>query len=167
MVGTRSGSWGGNLVHCRCRDLPIDRNEGTRTRRKQAVKETIRDRALLVGVASLVVLCTLIVGYVSDVIGLGSVGLLVAIETVFVFGAALSYCRMAWPRWHMNARERTAILAAYFLLLTGHFVIAALVFRRLRLEWGMWVWMAMSVAELVGAVLVFEFVMRYARGQAS
>ena len=105
----------------------------------QAMKETIRDRVLLVGMATLVVFCTLMVGYASDVLGLGGVGLLLAIETVFVFGGALSYCRTSWPKWHTRARERTAILGTFFILLAGHVVLIALVFQRLRFEWGMWI----------------------------
>ena len=131
--------------------------------RMQAMKETVRDRILLVVIAAVVVLGTLLVGYASDLIGLGTVGLLVAIETVFVFGAVLSYCRTSWPKWYLRPRKRTVILRTYFILLTTHFVTAGLAFRRLRFEWGMLAWIGISFAELLGVVLILEVVVRYAK----
>ena len=126
----------------------------------RTVRQIARDRALLIGAAILVLLCALSVGYVSDVIGLGTNGLLVTIETVFVFGAALSYCRTAWPKWYTRAGERTVVLATYLILLGAHGVLVGFLFSRLRFEWGMWVWMAISLGEIACVIVALEIVVR-------
>jgi hypothetical protein len=132
----------------------------------RSVRETVLDRALLFGAAILVLLGTLLTGYVSDVIGRGSNGLLVTIETVFVFGAALSYCRTSWPKWYTRSGDRTLILGTYSILLAVHGVLAGLVFRRLRFEWGMWVWMGISLGEIACVVVILELVVRHAKSRA-
>ena len=127
--------------------------------------ETVRDRALLVGAATLILLGTLLIGYVSDAVGLGSNGLLVIIETVFVFVAALSYSNASWPKWYARAGDRTLILGTYSILLATHGVLAGLIFRRLHFEWGMWVWMVISVGEIACVVAILELVERHAKRQ--
>ena len=123
----------------------------------------IRDRALLAGAAIAVLVPLTLVSYVDDVLGFNGAGFLVVFETVFVFGFALSYCRTLLPRWYTRAGDRALILGTFSILLVAHCVLAALVFRRLRFEWGMWVWMGISLAEYACVTAILEGVVGRAK----
>jgi hypothetical protein len=89
---------------------------------------------MLMGAAIAVALSLAIISYVSYVLGFDGVGVLVVIESVLVFGAALSYCRASWPKWY-ESRIRTRIALTLSILFAVHSAIIAVAIRRLRGEW--------------------------------
>jgi hypothetical protein len=115
----------------------------------------------LIGVAGFVVVCSVAAGYAGDALGSGAVGLLFVIETLLVFGASLSYCQKSWPRWYERPVDRTRIGLTSLLLFGVHTVVAALLIKRLRFEWGMWVWMGIGVSEIICIIIVLEAVVRH------
>jgi len=119
----------------------------------------------LIGVAGFVVVSSVVAGYASDALGFGAVGLLVVIETLLVFGASLSYCQRSWPKWYERPSQRTRIMLTSLLLFGVHAVLAAVLLKRLRFEWGMWVWMGIGVSEIICIVIILEVVVR--RGDES
>jgi hypothetical protein len=124
------------------------------------VTSRIRDRTLLLGAGIAVALSLAIVSYVSYVLGFDAVGVLVVIESVLVFGAALSYCRTSWPKWHERRIVRTRIALTLLILFAVHSAIIAVAIRRLRGEWGAPVWMGIGLGEIVFVTVILEAVMR-------
>jgi len=118
---------------------------------------------MLLGAAIAVALSLAIVSYVSYVLGFDGVGVLVVIETVLVFGAALSYCRTSWPKWYEN-RIRTRIALTLSILFIVHSAIIAVALRRLRGEWGAPVWMGIGLGEILSITVILEAVMRRVDG---
>jgi hypothetical protein len=86
---------------------------------------------MLLAAATGVALSLAIVSYVSYVLGFDSVGMLVVMESVLAFGAALSYCRTSWPKWY-KSRIRTRIALTLSILFVVHSAIIAVTFGRLR-----------------------------------
>jgi|KBSSwiStaDraftv2_1062776.scaffolds.fasta_scaffold223875_1 hypothetical protein len=81
----------------------------------------VRDRLALLIAASVVGISSVIIGMESHALGFGEVEFLLVIETVCVFGAALSYWRTAWPKWlkRPGLRKRIFLALAFFLALPG------------------------------------------------
>ena len=115
---------------------------------------------LLLGAAIAVFVAVALVSYASYRLGFDGVGVLVVIETVLVFGAALSYCATYWPKWSEQRRVRTRILLTLFVVFAAHSAIVALTIRRLRPEWGAPVWMGIGLVEIVCITLALQVAVR-------
>ena len=122
--------------------------------------EWIRDRALLLGMAVVVASCLALVSYVSYDLGFDGVGVIVFMESVLVFGAALSYCGTSWPKWYKRREVRGRILASLLVLFVAHGAVIALAIRRLRAEWGGPVWMGIGLGELIFITVILEIAVR-------
>jgi multidrug transporter EmrE-like cation transporter len=118
---------------------------------------------MLLGAAIAVAVSLAIVSYLSYALGFDGAGVLVLIESVLVFGAALSYCHASWPKWH-EGRLRKRIALTLAILVAVHMAMIAVAIRRLRGEWGAPVWMGIGLGEILCIAVVLEAVMRRVDG---
>ena len=101
----------------------------------------VQDRVLLIVIAIGVGACLALVGYVGYRLGFDGGGVLVVVESVLAFAAALAYCRTSWPNWYRRRALRRRVVVTVLVLLAIHAAIIAVTFGRLRAEWGAPVWM--------------------------
>jgi len=79
---------------------------------------------LLVATAAALVVGSVAVSFGSYAFGFDDIGLLLVIESVFVFGAAFSYCGRSWPKWYERDRAvRRRILLTLSVLFVTHVAI--------------------------------------------
>ncbi len=122
------------------------------------MRSPYRDRVLLIGAAVAIVAGSVVVSFVSYALGFDGIGVLVVVESVLVFGAALSYCETSWPKWYLRRSVRTRIVLILLIALATHCTILALTFRRLRAEWGGPVWMGIGLGEIICVTLILQAV---------
>jgi hypothetical protein len=118
----------------------------------------------LLGAAIAVAFSLAFVSYVSYVLGFDGIGVLVVIESVLVFAAALFYCGTSWPKWYERRIVRTRIVLTLVIVFAAHGAIVALTIRRLRAEWGAPVWLGIGLGEIVCITLILEAAVRRVNG---
>jgi hypothetical protein len=112
------------------------------------------------GASAAVVAGAVAVSFGSYRLGFNDIGLILVIQTVLVFGAAISYCGTSWPKWYEQRGVRRRILLTLLVLLATHGAIIGLTISRLRAEWGAPVWMLIGLGEIVCITVVLRAAVR-------